>query len=863
MKFPGFSLRLPAPRSARPQRGTDPASRTDDDARSRAPAECASRHPSPPAAPSRAEQACDAATAFLATASDVPALPASHAPYRYRQHDPAALATLIARLCPDEAPAATGHGNEPRRDATASHGLPAGLSELDDVPGAALAAKPAYAEIITHGGQRSQDDEARVHHFQGHELSSTGADLGANLILGAALGVGGAAALQSGLHDIRQAGKRKEQLLMKKTALREKRQAFLDTLQAEASPDDEAQENPSLQCLHTLLRREVSVLDAELHRIDQTEGLNRHQRDVGAGSAGAGFLSLVRAIIDTTVKPVAYFRPETAEVTGALLSSVAVGLGPLAALAGLTMGVKAKCLSQTQRKALLAKLALAMEELGVVEQALPQDVREHYRRCFIDGKWQQRRQQTLSFDRLISYFVGGMAGYTGTMTGLSVAKIVALLAVGAIAADVTLSTAVLASALVVLVGVYGFMKYHSTQHEAQTWADSVDPAIDRDFFLSLAASGTIDALVQPLKLSMLVEQSRVRREDLLATLAEKENLRPSGLRAHSTDSEEIRARRERQRPLAGANAAQRFLANHQLTPRHLRAVTTATASLMAKSVTLGPGAAREHARATLAGGTDLLTARSLETVLASPRHGTTLADYMLGELEMEMRYLDDQLFQKHKLYGLLELPQQPGPDGMTGAAGTTAAADTDAGAGQAEQSMPQAPGTGWRHRLSRFRAAGQKISGATAASATAGSARHAREQHVREHFHGIGQRLLQDRQRLAEMQDLHTSLRQWKTAPSPDHGQMAAFQARYLALQRHQTYGGPVAGEAGKKTSARLWAEDLLEHARQRERATLGRLQVFTLDSTALRQTAASLCLPELDLKAPEWDSYLTAMVPR
>lgn len=698
-------------------------------------------------------------------------------------YDPAELDALIQRLGGDE-PGRNRHKPPPK--AETSTALPAGLSELDDVPSAALASKPAFVKLTAaHATEHGPAPSGRLHHFQGHELSSSGVDLGANLSLGVALGVGGAAALHSGVADIRQARADKKSLAIKKSELESKKHAFQDHLNASTpglGPEAATPETP-------FLKREIAVLDAELERLDHQLHLTRGHRDVGAGSAAAGLISVIRAGVDLAVKPLAYVRPETVEVTGTLLSSVAVGLSPLGAVAGLGMGVRAKMVSHSQRIDFKQKMRAAMDELGVCEEKLPPDLRAHYRRCFVDGKWHSRDLQGQSFDRLLAYFVSGMGGYTATVSGLSMVK---LLVVGAIAADVTLSTAVLTSAMVVLVGVYGFMKHHSREHRYAKWTDSTDVGMDRDFLLSLAASGHLDGLIQPLTLSMLVDRKRARRDDFLYALAVQAGLRPVATAIHSTDSEAVRTQRQEQKKALGNHAGQRFLAAHHITSQNVQSLAKAAGVFVGSAVRRGPREAKEAAQQSHLAHTDLLSTRTLPGLLEMGRNHALLVAYMLEDVQDDIGYLEGQIQKKVQLYGADSVP-----------------ARTDSAA----------------------RPNGVLL----------------------EHLSAVGQRLILDKDRLRDMQELRDRLQRWKRSPAADAQEMNVLQARFLAVQQRLVFDHL---EIGRDALSSHLAHELLRHGKERDRATLGRLHLLTLDAAPLRRRAASQ-LPIIDTHVPAWDRYV------
>jgi hypothetical protein len=441
--------------------------------------------------------------------------------YIYEHHDSQELNQALKNLLQTDKPSAQ-HISPPLATMEAKHhqGLPPGISELDDVPGGILVAKPAFMEL-QHANSKNSDHESRLNHFQNHETSHTSADLAANLSLDAAMGLGGGAALVGGIMDFLNAHHRKNNLLQKKNNLEEKKQAFSTFLTSNhcIHLSESSAERQGMLHKKALIEKSLVALEWELKKINLSLGQCDQHKQVGVGSSIAGLISVVRAVVGLIGKPFTYTHPATVEATGTLLSSVSIVLSPLGGLAALYMGIKARRLSEAQRKEFKENLRAVMHELGIIENKLPADIQDHYKRCFVNGKYQSRDEQTKSFNQLLGWFVRAMKGYTTVTTGVSIAKIVAVIIAGAIAADVTLSTLVLASALAVLYGVYGFLRHQTKIHQYEKWAESFDPGFARDFMLSLATTGDLNGLIQPLKLSMLTQRKRDRRQDFIHSIS--------------------------------------------------------------------------------------------------------------------------------------------------------------------------------------------------------------------------------------------------------------------------------------------------------------------------------------------------------
>lgn len=454
-----------------------------------------------------------------------------------------------------------------------------GTSDVDEGPHGVIGAK---AGITAISGQSEQDGPpSHMEEFHHGEIAtSLGEAIGNGIASGIQMGAG-ALGNFAGRAERKESIEEKKNLLLAQRQLTKKRKDFLAYLHS--SNTQEASEDPekNRERLHNrrLVEIELCVIDCELQRIEARLKNNKYKKGLGVGSEVAGNIILSKGIIEILTKPLAYVNEVAAPIAANVVAFSSLGLSPAAAGAGLYMGVNSKKLTAAQLKEYNVMLKTAADVFDLIKEELPEEIREDYERFFSNGKWKTTEQGLRSLNKLMNWFVGGMAGYTAGMTGLTAAKIATLI-VGTVAvADVTASTAVLASVVAVLYGTYGFMKYHANMHAHEEWADTNDAEFDSDFMKTLAAHGGPTSIAIPVSLAHMLDQRTGDYTDFLSGLAQEHGLRFQDAKIHSTDTDETRKTRREQKT-GGKNATQQFIAAGERLSKNTLARTKATGDFL-------------------------------------------------------------------------------------------------------------------------------------------------------------------------------------------------------------------------------------------------------------------------------------------
>ncbi|MFP8966488.1 hypothetical protein ACKC9G_07935 [Pokkaliibacter sp. CJK22405] len=422
-----------------------------------------------------------------------------------------------------------------------------GTTDIDEGPHAAVGAKTGMAAVLNPDDGHS--GLSRLQQFQHHETSGSGLELfGDTLLAGLQVGAGGLGyAAGKGERKEGQAEKKHDtkarlRVIEHKAQLLKKLEA-LKTAPADETPAQHQERQQHLQLLSTELR----VTDWELERLDQRLGNVKYKIGLGKGSETAGALMMVKGMIELVCKPLAYASEVAMPVASTLAGVAGIGLSPAAAASGLYMGVNTLKLTKAQLAELQDRLKTAGEAFELIKEELPTEIREDYDRFFKDGKWASQEQGLKAFKKLLNWFVGGMGGYTLGATGISATKIAALVAGTATVADISASTAILASVVAVAYGTYGYARYHANIHEHEEWAEREDPELRSDLFKALAANGGKDSIQLPTEMARLLDEREDHRTDFLVDMAKANGLRHKKITTHSTDTAQTREKRETQR----------------------------------------------------------------------------------------------------------------------------------------------------------------------------------------------------------------------------------------------------------------------------------------------------------------------------
>lgn len=455
-----------------------------------------------------------------------------------------------------------------------------GTSDIDEGPHGVIGAKTGITAII-----KPDDDQgmSKLEIFQHHEVAANvGSAVADGLLSGVLMGAGGLGHW-AGKNEKAEGKEGKRGDLRKRTELLEKRSGFIskmreyEQINAGCRPHEMDQE--VLQSCR-LLETEVRIMDAELDRLNLKLKHVDHQIGLGRGSEYAGGFMMTKGLIDIITRPLAYANEIAAPIAASVTGFAGLALSPAAAGAGLYMGYHSKKLSRAQLAEYRERLQNAARAYDLIKGQLPREIQQDYDRFFANGKWATQEQGLKAFDRLMSYFVGGMAGYTAGITALSAAKLAALIIGTTAVVDVTASTAIIVSVAAVLYGTYGFMKYHAKMHEHQEWAESDDPEFDAQFMKVLAALGEADSISLPTAMGKMLDDREANRNDFLVAMASRSSLRFSRLKIYSTDTQETRDLRIAQKT-EGKNHTQRFLASSARLGKNIVARARTTGSFTA------------------------------------------------------------------------------------------------------------------------------------------------------------------------------------------------------------------------------------------------------------------------------------------
>lgn len=474
---------------------------------------------------------------------------------------------------------------------------------------------------------RSDAGASRLQAFQLEAVPHGAGDLAGDIVLSGLLGGAGTLALLAGRSERREATHEKKSRKAEKRELeaqREQLQARLDAI-TEGGGSGEA----------GLLRRQLRIVYWKLARVDSRLRHVGKQRELGRGSEIAGYAMVSKAVIDLCSKLTAYLDPATAAAAGGASGFATIPLSPIAAAAGLYMGVNARSFTSAQLKDFRAQLDVARRKLAPLIGQLPDDARDAFNRFFDQGKWKSHGDMLHSFKRLLGIFTGGMAGYTATIGGLSIVDIVSLAAGSAVVADLTLSGGVVAVSTAVLIGTYGFLKHHARFHEYDEWMNAADGEVDLELMAELAASGGEKMLALNLDTLSFIEDKETRRQDFLHGLAWNQNgLRFDGLREHSTDSEAVRG------AVSGKRTESKSFRYRRagLTWRNIQALGKATGSLLKGGM--------ENARRSYGESTDHLTRTRLSALLSDPGTSGSLRDHMKQDVQEQVALLERMLSER-------------------------------------------------------------------------------------------------------------------------------------------------------------------------------------------------------------------------
>jgi len=499
-----------------------------------------------------------------------------------------------------------------------------GVSDIDEAPHAVVGAKAGIGNITSSG---EEEHLSKLEVFQHHSLPQSGGELAGDLVLSGVMGGAGALAYFAGRGEKLEAQHQRVDLKAEKKSLSEQIPAFQDaieSLRAQTPSAPPAERNALLHKM-ALLEKRLPLLQLRQQQVDFKLMHIGKKIWVGRGSQTAGAAMMAKGLaIDPLAKLLGHLdvaAPIMASITG----FAGLFLSPLAAGAGLVMGWNSRQHARAELGEYRRNLHQAMEQLGVQADKLPPDIREEYDRFFVHGKWESGEQHLASFKKLMNWFVTGMAGYTGAMTGLSIVKIVSLIAGGAVVADLAVSGGILTATGAVLIGTYGFLRYHAQLHEKEEWAESDHPEFNRDLILGMISQGGTDGIDLAIQLRSLIEDKDTRRQDFLFGFAQDSGLRYDDLRSHSTNPQEVKDRRREQRiqqasakssratreepsqgvavaeeaevQPASSNAVRRYFRNHGYTRRNMGALGKAAAGFATHSA--GVGTAFDSARADL------------------------------------------------------------------------------------------------------------------------------------------------------------------------------------------------------------------------------------------------------------------------
>jgi hypothetical protein len=442
-----------------------------------------------------------------------------------------------------------------------------GTSDLDEGPHAVVGGKAGISEVIhrdaaketsagTSGPSHVTENESpsRLQELQTHAVPHSAGELATDMALSGVIGAAGYMAAAAGR------GERLEATHEKKNAsrLRQVLQEEKRLLEAQIAAQGNEQSAPFSE---DLLKRELLIVNWQLDSVNYTLAHTGKKKQVGVGSELAGWQMMLKGVIDAISKPVAFSGAGGAHVTEIAASVTGFAttvISPGAAISGLWMGVNAKRFFRAEREDWKALLDIAVKQSSLKPECMPEDIRADFVRVFVEGKWKSHTDRLLSVNKLLNWFVGGMSGYAGAMTGISVHNLVQLAIAGSLIAELSMSGGVITATGAVLIGTLAFLKHHAKFHEYEHWLEEGHPVVDLDLFRELAAAGGEGIGQHAVETLRFYEDKENRRQNFLYQLADLHELRYDGLKLHSTDAEEIKTLRGEQKEASRRNASQRF-----------------------------------------------------------------------------------------------------------------------------------------------------------------------------------------------------------------------------------------------------------------------------------------------------------------
>lgn len=677
------------------------------------------------------------------------------------------------------------------------------------------------------GHDATTNFDHRLHDFQADAVPDTLGEIVFGTTMDTAMATAGGIGILTGMAEKKHARHDRLHLQKTSTLLKEKKRAFEEVLQSAVNPppgENASEKHIRLQRMK-ILQNHLVMIDWELNSIESGLYRNRKMDHMGNASTLGGLASLSKAVIDIVSKSLALTVGSVGAGFTAAVSAAGLGMGT--AGTGLYMAVRSKKLSGLQRKEIEQKIKLAMEEIGVAENQLPADIREDFRRFFSEGKWLSLQNKSLSFDNMMKWFVGGMSGYTGTMTGLSIAKVVALLAGGAVALDLTISAGAITATTVALLGIYGFVRYNNNINSHHAMSNIDGPDIDLGLMRQLFASGdTGEAVQYAVETLRFIEKNEQSRQDFLYDIASHEGLRFTGLKVHSTDTAEVTSRRKQQRREQNERISDRFVISNGLTAKKMQAHVKSAGKYVSRALNeRGSGDARRHAARTYARHTDVLTEERLsESINRDPKQLTRTLNYMGNQTDAFIQRLDSKIAHKIRLY---ELESEDPISQMT----TTQ---------QASESVKIAKRPDVRvgekkHRLmNRVKHLFNRHQPKSAPPASPASSK----QLADEHFQSIVEDIKKDKRLYIEALALRQQLEQLKSHAAPDAAMVDKVISRFHSLQQ---WGENKLGEADTKTDgkgAEDWARHMMHSAAVNYKNSRKRLNNNVLDVVSLAPAA-------------------------
>ncbi|WP_220807991.1 hypothetical protein [Noviherbaspirillum aridicola] len=473
---------------------------------------------------------------------------------------------------------------------------------------------------------KSDAGASRLQAFQLEAVPHGAGDLAGDIALSGLLGGAGTLALLAGRSERREATHEKKSQKAEKRELEARREGLQARLAAVANGSDTQDAR--------LLQRQLRIVEWKIARAEFRLRHVGKQRELGRGSEIAGYAMVSKAVIDLCSKLTGYLDSGAAAAAGGASGFATIPLSPIAAAAGLYMGVNARSFTSAQLKDFRAQLDVARQKLAPLIAQLPEDARDAFNRFFEQGKWTSHGDMLQSFKRLLGIFTGGMAGYTATIGGLSIVDIVSLAAGSAVVADLTLSGGVVAVSTAVLIGTYGFLKHHARFHEYDEWMNAADGEVDLELMAELAAGGG-NLLGLNLDTLSFIENKETRRQDFLHDLAwNRHGLRFDGLRAHSTDSDAVRDAVSGKQTESKSSGYRRT----GLTWRNMQALGKATGSMLRGGM--------QRAKRSYGEATDYLTRTRLASLLSEPATAQPLRAHMKRDVEEQVALLERMLSER-------------------------------------------------------------------------------------------------------------------------------------------------------------------------------------------------------------------------